>query len=155
MLSKILNRIYFILLQNQREILLSKIKKGKDIFIMEGVRIQAPRNLELGSNVTIMDNTVLLCGGNIIIDDDVMISANCSISSTTHPVEIGKRAEMIKSAVHIKRNAWIGMGTCILPGVTIGENSVIGAGSIVNKNVPKNEIWVGSPAKFLKKIDLQ
>ena len=55
--------------------------------------------------------------------------------------------------VKIGDNVWIGMNSCILPGVEIGNNSIIGSGSVVTKNIPENEIWVGNPAKFIRKLE--
>ena len=91
--------------------------------------------------------------GGITIDDDVMIGPKVSISSEDHPVEPSKRKILSVKKVHIKRNAWIGAGATILPGVTIGENSVVAAGAVVTKNVPDNVVVGGVPAKILKTLN--
>jgi len=85
-----------------------------------------------------------------------MISSNCSITSTTHPTDSAKRfaEDEITKPVIIGKNAWLGMGAVLLPGVTIGDDSIVGAGSVVTKNVPPKSIVVGNPAKFLRKIEL-
>ena len=110
------------------------------------------RHITLGKNVFINHACSFLDLGGIIIDDDVMIGPRVNISSENHPVEVSKRKTMIPKTVRIKRNAWIGAGASILPGVTVGENSVVAAGAIVNKNVPDNAVVAGVPAKQIKEL---
>ena len=85
-----------------------------------------------------------------------MISSNCSITTTTHPIDSAKRfaEDGITKPVIIGKNAWLGMGAVLLPGITIGDDSIVGAGSVVTKDVPPKSIVVGNPAKVLRKIEL-
>ena len=88
--------------------------------------------------------------GGITIDDDAMIAANVQLISNNH--DLYDHAVLTCKPVHIGRNVWIGAGATILPGVTIGENSVVGAASVVTKDVPANVVVVGSPAKIVKQL---
>lgn len=86
----------------------------------------------------------------IEIDEKAVITVGCTIF--THFVKFdGDKHYYEKGKVHIGKNTWIGARTIICQNVTIGDNSVIGAGSVVTKNIPKNEVWAGNPAKFIKK----
>lgn len=111
------------------------------------------RHISLGKNVFINHACSFLDLGGITIEDDVMIGPRVNISSETHPVEVSRRKTLIPDAVVIKRNAWIGAAATILPGVTIGENSVVAAGALVTKDVPANTVVGGVPAKVIKKIN--
>ena len=81
----------------------------------------------------------------VVLVDNVEIGSHCSIYSVS-------TIDNKKGKVTIKKNACIGSHSVVLPGVTIGENSIVGSMSLVNKDIPANEIWVGCPAKFIKKI---
>ena len=80
-----------------------------------------------------------------------MLAANCSIATNNH--DFYDRAVLTCKPVHIKRNAWIGIGSTILPGVTIGENAIVAAGAVVTKDVPDNAMVGGVPAKIIKMLD--
>lgn len=114
--------------------------------------------IQIGNHVGI-SNSCLRINTELIIEDDVNIGGDCKIyDSDMHSVEYTHRMESpdkhIKMApICIKKGAWIGAHSIILKGVTIGERSVIGAASVVTKNVPNDEIWAGNPARFIKKID--
>jgi acetyltransferase-like isoleucine patch superfamily enzyme len=101
-------------------------------------------NLKIGKNVDIGAFCYIDAKEGIILEDYVQIGSHTSIySSTTIDNKKGK--------VHLKRNARVGSHCVIMPNVTIGENSILGALSFANKDIPDNEVWVGSPAKFLRK----
>lgn len=125
---------------------------GSNICIKPTVTIEGSSQFEIGNNSSIMENTTIFSSGGVIIGNNVLISANCVISSTTHPLNPIKRKEMLFEKVIIKDNVWIGMGVCILPGIEIGANSIIGAGSVVTKTIPADEVWAGVPAKCIKRI---
>ena len=91
--------------------------------------------------------------GGITIVDDVQIGPKVSVITEIHPLDPSTRKSLDLKSVLIKRNAWIGAGAIILPGVTIGENSVIAAGAVVNKDVPANTVVGGIPAKIIKAIE--
>lgn len=104
----------------------------------------------IGNRVLIMPGCLMMSAGGITIDDDVMIAANVQIISNNHDLE--DRWVITCKPVHICKRAWIGAGTTILPGVTVGENAVVGAGSVVTHDVEPNTIVAGNPARLIKKI---
>ena len=111
------------------------------------------KHTKIGKNVFINFDCVFLDLGGITIEDDVFIAPKVSLLSEGHPTSSKDRHSLIPKAIHIKKNAWIGANATILPGVTIGENAVVAAGSVVSKNVADNTIVGGIPAKFIKDID--
>lgn len=126
----------------------------------KNVWVEPPLILAFGKTVTIGDGTYI--NSNLTLVDDyiirigsgVLFGPNVTISTTGHPVHYKLRphGEMYSFEVNIGDNVWIGSNTVICPGVTIGENSVIGAGSIVVKDIPANCIAVGNPCKVLREI---
>jgi acetyltransferase-like isoleucine patch superfamily enzyme len=110
------------------------------------------RFIQLGRNVFINHACSFLDLGGITIEDDVMIGPRVNITSENHPVETARRKTLVPGAVVIKRNAWIGAGVTILPGVTVGENAVVAAGAVVTKDVPQNTVAAGVPAKVMKDL---
>lgn len=107
----------------------------------------------VGKNVYVNHACSMLALGTITIEDDVLIGPKANILSEGHPIDPGNRKAMIVKPIVIKRNAWIGAAATILPGVIIGENSIVAAGAVVNKDVPKNTVVAGIPAKVVKYID--
>ncbi len=105
------------------------------------------RNIRLGKRVFINHACSFLDLGGITIEDDVMIGPRVNISSENHPTDPEQRKTMVPGAVRIKRNAWIGAGATILPGVTVGEHAVVGAGAVVVRDVPPRTVVGGVPAK--------
>lgn len=110
------------------------------------------KHITIGKNVFINHACSFLDLGGIRIEDDVLIGPKVNIVTENHPVDPAERKSLILASVHIKRNAWIGAGATILPGVTIGENAIVAAGALVTKDVPDNTIAGGVPAKLLKSI---
>ncbi|MCB0587396.1 MAG: sugar O-acetyltransferase, partial [Phaeodactylibacter sp.] len=110
------------------------------------------RHIFLGKNIFINHACSFLDLGCITIEDGVMIGPRVNITSENHPVEVAKRKTLVPGAVLIMQNAWIGAGATILPGVTIGENSVVAAGAVVSSDVPPNTVVGGVPAKVLKEL---
>lgn len=90
--------------------------------------------------------------GRITIEDDVLIASSVSISTEAHPNEPNQRLQLFTKPVHIKQGAWIGMGATILPGVSIGRNSIVAAGAVVVRDVPDDVIVAGVPAKVIKTL---
>jgi len=107
--------------------------------------VQYPENLKLGKNFDIGSFTYINCNFGVEIHDNVQIGSHCSIYSNS-------TIDNKKGPVILKRNCRIGTHSTIMPNVAVGENSVIAAYSFVIKNVPKNQIWGGIPAKLIKKI---
>lgn len=110
------------------------------------------RSTKLGKNVFINHACSFLDIGGITIEDDVLIGPRVNITSENHPLDPSDRQALIPSPVHIKRNAWIGAGATILPGVTVGENAIVAAGAVVSRDVPPNAVVAGIPAKVVKEI---
>lgn len=112
------------------------------------------KNVHFGNGVYANFNLTLVDDGDIYIDDKVMFGPNVTIATANHPIDPGLREKAMQynKPVHICENVWIGAGTVIVPGVTIGKNSVIGAGSIVTKDIPENVVAVGSPCRVLREI---
>jgi len=110
------------------------------------------KNLKLGKNIFINQNCQILDLGGVTIDDDVMVGPRVNLLSETHPVEPESRKALIGKPVHIKTGAWIGAGSTILPGVTVGEHAIVAAGAVVSKDVPDRTVVAGVPAKIIKSI---
>lgn len=112
--------------------------------------------LTIGNGTHIGDNTILDITDNLSIGNEVAIGPNCTIYTHDHDYKQANKASwkggVIKKPVVIEDGAWIGSGVTILPGVIIGGNTVVAAGSVVTKNIPSCEIWGGVPAKFIKSI---
>jgi len=110
------------------------------------------RHIRLGRNVFINHACSFLDMGGITIEDHVQIGPKVNLITENHPIDPSNRKTLDLQAIHIKRNVWIGAGATILPGVTIGENSIVAAGALVRKNVEANTIVAGIPAKAVKNI---
>ncbi len=110
-------------------------------------------NITLGKNVFINSNCKFQDQGGITIGDNVLIGHNVVIATINHDLNPKKRADMYPKPVKIGSNVWIGSNVVILGGVTIEDGAVIGAGSIVTKDVPKNAVAFGSPCKVQKFIE--
>ena len=106
----------------------------------------------IGKNVFINHDCTFLDIGGITIEDDVLIGPKVSLITEGHPLNPAERKALTVKPILIERNAWIGAGAIILPGVTIGENAVVAAGAVVNKDVPANTVVAGVPAKKVKDI---
>ena len=105
-------------------------------------------DVKIGNNVTIKPGVQIWDG--LRIEDNVFIGPNVTFTNDRYPRSKQYPEEFQQTL--IKKGASIGANTTILGGITIGENTLIGAGSVVTKDVPANELWVGNPAKFYKKI---
>lgn len=112
------------------------------------------RNLFLGNNVYINFNLTVVDDVEIIVGDYVMFGPNVTIATANHPIDPALRQKGYQYAkkIAIGNNVWIGANAVILPGVTIGENSIIGAGSIVTKDIPPNVVAVGNPCRVMRSI---
>lgn len=108
--------------------------------------------ISIGKNVFINHACSFLDMGGITIEDEVLIGPKVNLITENHPINPDNRRALITKPIIIKRKAWIGTGATILPGVTIGENSIVAAGAVVSKDVPDNVIVGGIPAKFIKNI---
>ena len=113
------------------------------------------KNVHLGKNVYFNFNATLVDDTHIYIGDCTMLGPNVVIATAGHPIlpELREKALQYNLPVHIGRNCWLGAGVIVLPGVTIGDNTVIGAGSVVTKDIPANVVAVGNPCKVLREIN--
>lgn len=157
-------------------------KVGKWVDVRKGLRVNNPRNIQLGDNVRIdrmsrlssyeggkiiIEDGCYICqffsamaGGNITIKENTLIASYVAVIGENHSVnpEIGVQygdQPLIKEDVEIGKNCWIGEKVVILPGVTIGDWSIIGACSVVNKSIPPYSIAVGNPARVVKRYDFE
>ena len=106
--------------------------------------------VHIGNNVIVMPNSLMMASGTITIEDNALVAAYVKLISNNH--DLYDRAVLTCKPVVLKKNCWIGAGAVILPGVTVGENSIVGAGSVVTKDVPANTVVAGNPAKFIKNL---
>lgn len=111
------------------------------------------RHIKLGKDVFINKNATFVDLGGITIEDHVLIGPSARLITVNHLLAPEKRRGLSVAPILIKKNAWIGANVTILPGITVGENSVIAADSTVTKDVPDNVIVAGSPAKEMRKVD--
>ena len=124
--------------------------RGKNTDIRTPINGVNLGKVKVGSNVVIMNGSLMMASGGITIEDNTMLAANVQLISNNH--DLDERAIITCLPIHIKKNCWIGAGATILRGVTIGENYVVGAGSVVTKDVPDNVIVAGNPANIIKNI---
>ena len=113
-------------------------------------------NIEIGENFGANHNLLILDPGKVTFGNNVMIGANCSFYTTNHPLDPHLRNEYLQWArpIKVEDNVWICSNVVVLAGVTIGENSVVGAGSVVTKDIPPNSFAVGNPCKVVKEIKI-
>ena len=138
--------------KNQIKKIVGKI--GENFLIEQPFMCDYGYNIEIGDNFYSNHNLIILDAAKVIIGDNVFIAPNCGIYTAHHPIDVIERNRGLEyaSPVKIGNNVWIGGNVIILPGVTIGDNCTIGAGSIVTKDIPENSVAYGNPCKVAKKI---
>lgn len=128
----------------------------------EGCYIEPPlhanwggAHVHFGSNVFANFALTLVDDTHIYVGDCTMFGPNVTIATAAHPVlpELREKAYQYNLPVHIGRNCWLGAGVIVLPGVSIGDNTVVGAGSVVTRDLPANVVAVGSPCRVMREID--
>lgn len=140
----------------------ARYKLLKSIFgkIGERVVIQSPFFCDLGYNVKVGTNffanhgCTILDTAKVTFGDNVFIGPNCSFNCAIHPLDSQDRIKWTETAkpIHVGNNVWFGASVTVLPGVTIGDNAVIGAGSLVTKDIPANTLAYGSPCRPVREI---
>lgn len=107
------------------------------------------RHIYANFNLTLVDDT------HIYVGDDTMIGPNVTLATAGHPIvpELRQKGYQYNAPVRVGKNCWLGAGVIVLPGVTIGDNVVIGAGSIVTKDLPSNVVAVGNPCRILRTVN--
>lgn len=113
-----------------------------------GHHVHFGKNVYANFGLTLVDDT------HIYIGDYTMLGPNVVIATAGHPIlpEFRQQGYQYNAPVHIGKNCWLGAGVIVLPGVTIGDNSVIGAGSVVTRDIPSGVVAVGNPCKVLREI---
>lgn len=111
-------------------------------------------NIEIGENFFMNMDCVILDGAKVKFGDNVFVAPQCGFYTAGHPLDVERRINGLEYALPITvgNNVWIGAHVCVLPGVSIGDNTVIGAGSVVTKNIPANVLAYGNPCKVIREI---
>ena len=130
-----------------------RIHTGEDVRFRHPLLIQFPENIHLGNRVSINQNCTFLAHARITVGDNTLIGPNVTIITVNHDYRL--EGVLVQTAhsllpVNIGENVWIGANVVVLPGVTIGNNAVIAAGSIVTKDISEGVIVGGNPAKLIK-----
>lgn len=142
-------------LEERKELMKTILGKTKQNFLIEQPFIcDYGYNIEIGEKFYSNHNLTILDANKVKFGDNVYIGPNCSFYTVGHPIDYVERNKGLEYAKPIKvgNNVWIGGNVVILPGVTIGDNVVIGAGSVVTKDIPSNRVAVGNPCKVIKQI---
>ena len=124
---------------------------GEGSTVSNQLTVVAPQNVKIGKSVYIMNGVLLMASGGIIIEDYVLIAAHAIIITNDHDPYY--RPIITCQPIIIKEGAWIGAGAAIMKGVTIGKYAIVGANSVVTKDVPDYAVVVGVPAKVIKYLD--
>lgn len=115
--------------------------------------IYHPECISLGSRVDIGENVIIRGGGGVIIGNDVLIAAGVALVSEGHPVNPPRWGRNVSKPVRIGNEVWIGTNAVVLPGVTIGNGSIVAAGAVVSRDVPGNVVVAGVPARVIRTIE--
>ena len=129
----------------------SEIDEGFNLF--PPFTTDCGKNIHLGKGVFINSGCRFQDPGGITIGDETLIGHNVVLATLNHNLNPEKRGNLIPSPIKIGRRVWIGSNVTVLPGVTIGDNAVIGAGSVVTKDIPPNAVAAGNPARIKKLIE--
>ena len=122
------------------------------VFIVPPARFDHGRFCRFGRNVFVNSGAVFLDQGGIVIGDDVKIGPNVTFVTSNHPLDPEHRSDIISERITVGRNVWIGANVTVLPGVTIGDDSVVAACSVVTRDVPEGKLVMGSPARVVKDV---
>lgn len=136
----------------------------KEMFaeIGEGCYIEPPfyanfggAHIHFGNHIYCNFGTTMVDDTHIYVGDYTMFGPNVTVATAGHPIlpELREKVYQYNAPVHIGRNCWLGAGVIIVPGITIGDNVVVGAGSVVTKDLPSNVVAVGNPCKVLREIN--
>ena len=143
--------------QDQRDAMLKEMfaEIGEGCYIepplhsnMGGHHVHFGKNVYANYNLTLVDDT------HIYVGDCTMFGPNVTIATAGHPIDptLRERGLQYNMPVRIGRNCWLGAGVIVMPGVTIGDNTVIGAGSVVTKDIPSGVVAVGNPCRVLRQV---
>ena len=129
-------------------------RTGKNFQIEQPFYCDYGYNIEIGENFYANVNCVILDGAAVRFGDNVFIAPDCGFYTAGHPFDVEQRNKGLEYAhpITVGNNVWIGAKVCVLPGVTIGDNCVIGAGSIVTRDIPAGSLAVGNPCRVIRQI---
>ncbi len=144
--------------QEKRAIMLKDMfaEIGEDCYIEPPLHANwGGKHVHFGKGVYANFNLTLVDDTHIYVGDYTMLGPNVVLATAGHPIlpELRPLAYQYNMPVHIGKNCWLGAGVIVLPGVTIGDNTVIGAGSVVTKDIPANVVAVGNPCRVLREIN--
>ena len=127
---------------------------GEGTYIKPPLYVDYGENISVGARTFVNYNLVALDVAAITIGEDCQIGPNVQLLTPIHPIDPQPRRDKLEGAkpIVLEDNVWLGGGVIVCPGVTIGENSVIGAGSVVTKDIPANVVAVGNPARVIREI---
>jgi len=129
-------------------------KTGENFWISTPFCCDYGYNIEIGENFYTNHNCIILDVAKVTFGDNVFIAPNCGFYTAGHPIDAEIRSSGLEFGLPITvgNNVWIGGGVSVLPGVSIGDNTVIGAGSVVTKDIPGSVVAVGNPCRVLREI---
>lgn len=140
----------------RREELIRRLlgKTGRSFLIEQPFYCDYGYNVEIGENFYANVNCVILDEATVRFGDNVFIAPNCGFYTAGHPFDVEQRNRGLEYArpITVGNNVWIGAQVCVLSGVTIGDNCVIGAGSVVNRDIPAGSLAVGNPCRVIRKL---
>lgn len=128
---------------------------GENVWIAKTFNCDNGKNIFIGDNFTANFNVTILDVKEVYIGDNVMIGPHTLITTVGHPLTPkGRREHLAQSSeIHIGNDVWLGGNMTILPGVTIADNVVVGAGAVVTKDIPDNSLALGIPARVVKRLE--
>ena len=140
----------------EREAVIRRLlgRTGKNVSIVSPFFCDYGYNIERGENFFMNMNCVILDGAKVTFGDNVFVAPGCGFYTAGHPLDAERRNAGLEYALPIRigNNVWIGAQVCVLPGVTIGDNTVIGAGSVVTKDIPSGVLAAGNPCRVIRPI---
>jgi maltose O-acetyltransferase len=127
---------------------------GKDAFVKPPLHVDYGEHITIGSRTFVNFNLTALDVAPIVIGEDCQIGPNVQLLTPTHPIDPQPRRDKLEAArpIAVGDNVWLGGGVIVCPGVTIGSDSVVGAGSVVTRDIPAGVVAVGNPARVLRRI---
>ena len=141
----------------ERQALMRRIlgKTGQRFKILSPFWCDYGFNIEVGENFFANFNLVILDEARVTFGDNVFIAPNCAFYTAGHPLDVAQRNAGLEYSLPIRvgNNVWIGGNVCVMPGVTIGDNTVIGAGSVVVHDIPAGVLAAGNPCRVIRQLD--